>query len=227
MAADEIEAADFEAFRPRASSPSSGQHTGKIIAGELLYRSSHRRPSRRGKGVVVGLASAVALGTVTFSLQVMNADRDVRGDRPAVSISPDPDIAAREAAEDADTSTPDQPDTGGSSQPADDGAGNGGEDDGKRPGSQPPPTNDENPAPPPPEDDAGGGSSQGGGDDGGDGDGDDGASNGGGAQGGGDGGGGDGGGDDGGDDGDDGDDGGGLLRGLIGLLFGGGGDDRD
>lgn len=221
------DARNFEAFRPRISTRRRDSLSGPAP-------DDSARARLRGRSVMVCVASAVALGSVAFSLQAMDSGRDVRGgDRPAVTISPDPDIEAREAAEDSYGSTPDQPDTGGPSLPPDDGAdaadGAGdGADGGEHPGSQPPPTDDANPAPPP-EDDAGGGSGDAGG----------GASNGGGgdgANGGGDGGNddGDGGSDDGGDDdggddngdGDDGDDGGGLLRGLITLLFGGG-DDRD
>ncbi|SCK55744.1 hypothetical protein [Streptomyces sp. WMMB 322] len=210
----------FQAFRPRLKASSRQLERG--AAGRSFER-ARRSLDRRGTGVAVGVAAAVALGTVAFSVDAMNSGSSVQGGgRPAVSVSPDPDIVAREAAERSDgQGAPEQPQAGNPPPAMDDeGMRPAGEEQEEHPGSQPPPSDDGEPAPSPSGDDAGGAAQggstgdPGGGDDGdaGGDTGDGGASDAGGSQGGG---------------GQDEDDDGGLLGGLLGFLFGGGQDDGD
>jgi hypothetical protein len=218
IVAGEVKPATFQAFRPRLNTAAS-PHTEDGTPPSALDRADrpvrHRkdRPGRRRNGVIMGLAAAVTLGTVAFSVDAMSSDHTARGGgRPAVSVSPDPDIVAREALQNPDAPKPEEPpQTGGPSQPASSVMGHGGEDDGEHPGSRPSAPNDDGVSPSPspsPSGDAAGGSSEGGGSaDGGSADG--GSADGGGTQGSG-------------GDGDDSDEGGGLLGGLFGGLFGGG-----
>jgi hypothetical protein len=216
FASREIEPANFEPFRPRLNELTPGSSADEAD-GPPLDGTGRARLSRRGKSVIVGVAAAVTIGTVAFALDgtssgPASADRG----RPAVSVSPDPDVVAREVAQNAQQDAPEDPGTVTPSKPADD---NGmwpmseGKGKGEQPGSQSPAPSDEAPSPSP-SGDASGGTADGGTADGG-------TSAGGGT------------GDPGGDDGGSGDDGGdqhggGLLGGLLfGGLFGGGDGDDD
>jgi hypothetical protein len=208
FASREVEPANFEPFRPRLNELPPGR-SADVGDGPPLDDTARPRISRRGRSVLVGVAAAVTIGTVAFALDgtssgPASADRG----RPAVSVSPDPDIVAREVAQNAQQDAPDDPGTVTPSEPADNGMWPMSEGKGKHPGSQAPAPGDEAPSPSPSGDASGGGTADGGTADGG-------TSTGGGT---GDPGGDDGGSDDGGDQ-----HGGGLLGGLLfGGLFGGG-----
>ncbi|WP_216311752.1 hypothetical protein, partial [Streptomyces nanshensis] len=81
-------------------------------------RTPDEQPGRAGsrhRTVAVSIAAAVALGTAAVGLDAASSGHEVRGGgKPAVTVSPDPDAAAREAAEDLDQPAPDQPPSGGS-----------------------------------------------------------------------------------------------------------------
>ncbi|NLU71844.1 hypothetical protein HCC61_03945 [Streptomyces sp. HNM0575] len=227
IAAGDVVPATFEPFRPRPEDAPSG-HTVDATdpkRGGLRHGTGRPRDKRRGRSLAVGVAAAMTLGAVGFALDSMGSGHEAGGGggRPAVSVSPDPDVVARKVTEKANKTQPDEdPGTVRPSQSGDHGMWPMGKGHGKHPGPAPRPSapHGGGPAPSQPGDEAAGGASQGGGTGNG-GTADGGSSDGGstGAPGGDDGGSSDGGGGD--DNGS-----GGLLGGLFGALFGGGDDDQ-